>query len=187
MANRKVTDPQVLKALSHPVRLRLYELLKATGPSTATQLAEHVDEAAGLVSYHLHQLAKHGYAEEAPELKQDGRERWWRVVPGGISWSSADFLDDPGSHAVADAAEQVLLARQLDRLREYRSGRAVWGSDWVDGAFATDSLFRLTPDELRQLSRELVEVIERWSRPEPEDGQHREHVFFFAHGFPFTP
>ncbi len=185
---RKVTDPKVLKALSHPLRLRLYELLQARGPATATTLSAHVDEAVGLLSYHLRKLAEHGYVEEAPELGADGRERWWRSVPGGVSWSSADFLGDPGDRAVAAAAERVLLGRQLDRLREYKDAADAWGADWVDAALASDSLFLLTPDEMRRLSDELKEVILRWSdREVPADGQHREHAFMFTHLFPFRP
>jgi len=185
---RPVTDPAVLKALAHPLRLRLYELLTARGPATASQLAEHVDEVAGLVSYHLHQLGRHGFVEEAPELGKDGRERWWRVVPGGFSWSSADFLGDPGTRAVAESAERLLLSRQLDRLQQYSDGKDAWGADWVDAAVGSDALFQLTPDELRQLNAELQAVISRWSRRTiAEDGQERADVFCFLHAFPYVP
>ena len=185
---KPVTDPAVLKALAHPLRLRLYELLTARGPATASQLSEHVDEVAGLVSYHLHQLGRHGFVEEAPELGKDGRERWWRVVPGGFSWSTADFLGDPGSRAVAGSAERLLLSRQLDRLQQYSSGKDAWGPDWVDAAVGSDALFELTPDELRQLSAELQAVISHWSRRTvPKDGQDRADVFCFLHAFPFVP
>ena len=185
---RTVTDPAVLKALAHPLRLRLYELLTARGPATASQLAEHVDEVAGLVSYHLHQLGRHGFVQEAPELGKDGRERWWRVVPGGFNWSSADFLGDPGRRAVAESAERLLLSRQLDRLQQYSAGKDAWGPDWVDAALASDALFQLTPDELRQLSVELQALFSRWSRRTvPEDGQDRADVFCFLHAFPYVP
>ena len=166
----------MLKALAHPLRLRLYELLTARGPATASQLAEHVDEVAGLVSYHLHQLGRHGFVEEAPELGKDGRERWWRVVPGGFSWSSADFLGDPGSRAVAESAERLLLSRQLDRLQQYSAGKDAWGPDWVDAAVGTDALFELTPDELRQLvcraaGRDLALVAPDRRRGRPGPGR----------------
>jgi DNA-binding transcriptional ArsR family regulator len=194
---RKITDPAVLKALAHPLRLRLYELLSARGPATATQLGEHVDEAAGLLSYHLRQLAEHGYVEEAPELATDGRERWWRVVPGGISWSTADFLGEPGGRAVAGTAERMLLGRQLDRLQQYTERQEAWGPDWVDAAIGTDALLRLTPDELRAFGADLQAVISRWaSRDLPADaadaaaaadGTERADVFAFVHAFPFHP
>jgi DNA-binding transcriptional ArsR family regulator len=188
---RKITDTAVLKALAHPLRLRLYELLSARGPATATQLGRHVDEAAGLLSYHLRQLAVHGYVEEAPELASDGRERWWRVVPGGISWSTADFLGEPGGRAVAGTAERMLLGRQLDRLQQYTERQDAWGPDWVDAAIGTDALLRLTPDELRAFGAEIQAVVSRWAnRDVPTDdagGAERADVFAFVHAFPFHP
>jgi DNA-binding transcriptional ArsR family regulator len=185
---RTVTDPRVLKALSHPLRLRLYELLSALGPSTATRLAEHVDQAVGLLSYHVRVLADHGYVEEAPELATDGRERWWRVVPGGISWSTADFLDDPARRAVAATAERQLLGRQLDRLQTFTDEQDSWGRDWVDAAIGTDAIFRMTPEELREFGTEIQAVVARWAgREVPDDEQPRETVFHFMHTFPFRP
>src|SRR5688572_439341 len=104
---------QTLKAIAHPVRLQLYEALATLGPATATQLAPIVPGAPGSLSYHLRQLARYGYIEEAPELGQDGRERWWRAIPGGVRWSAADFPDSPAAHEAMAAAQSVLTARHM--------------------------------------------------------------------------
>jgi DNA-binding transcriptional ArsR family regulator len=183
-----ITDVAALRTLTHPIRIRLYELLSALGPSTATMLAGHVDQAVSLLSYHLRQLEEHGLVEQAPELAIDGRERWWRVVPGGIHWSPADFLDDPAGKAVVASAERQLLARQLDRLQQYSASQGSWGRDWVDAATSTDALFQMTPDELRAFNAEVQEVAARWAaRDLPDDGAARAHVFYFLHSFPITP
>lgn len=186
---RSITDPGVLKALAHPLRLRLYELLHAEGPATASALAEHVDEAVGLLSYHLHQLARHGYVEEAPELARDGRERWWRAVEGGIRWSTTDFQDDPASRRIVSAAQRHMDARRFDRLREWQTTSDAWGREWVDAADSSDSLLRLTPAELQEFTAELHEVLRRWTRKpaSTESGERREHVFHFSYTFPFVP
>src|SRR5262245_36279272 len=41
---RQHTDPQTLRALAHPIRLKLLEQLMLHGPATATELAERIDE-----------------------------------------------------------------------------------------------------------------------------------------------
>ena len=47
---------------------------------------------------------------------------------------------------------------------------------------------RLTPDELRELSDEVVGLLRRWAdRPVPDDGAHREPVYVFSRGFPSQP
>ncbi|MEU0597639.1 helix-turn-helix domain-containing protein, partial [Streptomyces sp. NPDC006393] len=72
--NRYVTDLGTLKALAHPLRMKLYRLLFVTGTATASHLAEQVDEAVSLVSYHLRKLAEHGLIEEAEPRSADARE-----------------------------------------------------------------------------------------------------------------
>ena len=48
-----------------------------------------------MASYHLRQLASHGFIEEAPELAEDGKQRWWRASHERTSWSTVEFLDTP--------------------------------------------------------------------------------------------
>ena len=54
-------SPAALKALSHPVRLRMLGLLRIEGPATATSLAARLGLNTGATSYHLRHLAQHGF------------------------------------------------------------------------------------------------------------------------------
>ena len=74
-----ITDVGTLKALAHPLRMRLYRALCVADKATASHLADQVDEAVSLVSYHLRKLAEHGLIEEADPQSADGRERWWQA------------------------------------------------------------------------------------------------------------
>ncbi len=62
---RRMRDANMLRALAHPARIRLLEELALAGPMTATELAARVGESAANCSWHLRQLAKYGYVEEA--------------------------------------------------------------------------------------------------------------------------
>ncbi|SDM49424.1 winged helix-turn-helix domain-containing protein [Allokutzneria albata] len=184
---RKITDPDVLKGLAQPLRRQLYRLLCQLGPATAGALAKRTESDPGLVSYHLRELGRTGYIEEAPELARDRRERWWRAVPGSTSWSHLDFTD-PESRAIADTVKAQMVADQLERLRTYERERDSWPVEWVEAATSTEGGLRLTPDELRAMSEELQEVLIRWShvgKGGVDDG--REHVFMFLHAFPERP
>ena len=77
-----------LRALSHPVRLRMLGLLRTEGPATATSLAQRLDLNTGATSYHLRQLAQHGFIEEDPE-RGTGRDRWWRAAHDARAPTSA--------------------------------------------------------------------------------------------------
>ena len=189
---RRLTDPDVLKALTHPLRRRIYRLLREQGPAMVTSLAERADADPGQISYHLRELAKRGFIEEAPELARDRREHWWRAATESYAWSTTDF-EDPAGRAVAETAARLQIEEQFERLRAYHTVRPAWSRAWVDAATAGTSGMRLTAEELSALSNELSELLGRWAavgrvdpklRPEerPDDG--REHVFLFYHAFP---
>ena len=191
---RRITDPGTLKALSHPLRRQIYRLLTQHGPATVTLLTERTGADPGQLSFHLRELAKRGFITEAPELARDRRERWWQAEPGSWSWSSTDF-QDPAAKAIADTAKQLMVAEEIDRIRAYEASKQSLPDDWINAAVSSEYNLRLRPDELRELTAEMHDVVMRWSaagridppvRPadRPDDG--REAVFLFLHAFPET-
>ncbi|RLP93029.1 MULTISPECIES: helix-turn-helix transcriptional regulator [unclassified Micromonospora] len=185
---RQVTDSRVLAAMAHPLRRRLMDVLKVYGPSTVGMLAERTDQAPANVSHHLKVLAAGELVTEAPELARDRRERWWRLVTRGVRWSNTDFDADPAARAVADAATSLNLDRHVALARAWHAADEEAQAAWEDGPFSTDRWMHLTPDELAELSREMVDLLARWAdREVPDDGRDRQPVFVFAHGVPARP
>ncbi len=158
---RRLADPVAMRALAHPLRLKLLGLLRLHGPATATMLGERLDEVPASASYHLRSLAKHGFVEEVPELATDGRQRWWRAVHRVTSWSSADYGDDPDRFAAAQSLERVILDLYDEQLRTWFEQRPTWSRDWVEASSLSDTVLRLTPDGLRALVEDLDAVVER--------------------------
>lgn len=184
---RKISDPDVLKGLAHPMRQRLYRLLLQLGPAPVSVLAEKVDTEPGLVSYHLRELGRRGFIGQAPELARDRRETWWRVVDESNSWSSTDFVT-PEAKAVYAAVNGQMVADQFERLTAYERTREAWSADWADAAVNTNSYLRLTPAELAELMAEMHALIRRYDkRGKPGDDDGREQVFLFLHAFPERP
>jgi len=148
-------------------------------------LNELVDEAIGSVSYHLRQLADHGFIHEAPELAKDGRERWWRASHEWTAWSATDFLDSPERRAAANAFRKEVLNLYVAQLEEYLADEPAWGLEWVDASESSDLLLRLTPPELKALNREVFEVLLKWeARTAAQEHEGREQVQFIFHSFP---
>lgn len=183
---RTLRDARSLAALAHPFRARIMDALKVDGPSTASMLAARTGQAVGNASHHLKVLGEAGLVEEAPELARDRRERWWRLVSSGTRWSRIE-VDDEAAGAAAREAEALGLRRQVERVQAWLAN-AESDPEWDDAAFATQHWLRLTPQELRTLSEELVDLLRRWSeRTLPDDGQDREPVLVFGRGFPCQP
>ena len=70
-----------MRALAHPVRLALLEVLADEGRLTATEAGERIGESPANASFHLRQLAKYGFVEEAEGAPAAG-------APGSSSTSA---------------------------------------------------------------------------------------------------
>jgi DNA-binding transcriptional ArsR family regulator len=188
---RTLTEARAVTALANPARSRLLDSLTAQGPATASVLAERTGLAVGSISHHMRVLATAGLVEEAPELARDGRERWWRRAVRSITWGRLTLPPDAESQRQAVAAEEFMLARQVERARTWLE-RSETRDEWSRAELSTDSWLHLTPDELQELADEINQVVGRWKERGRADGEgqdeaEREHVFLFARAFPSRP
>ncbi|MFB7503921.1 ArsR/SmtB family transcription factor [Streptomyces broussonetiae] len=187
---RRITDVGTLKALAHPLRMKLYRLLFVAEAATASHLAEQVDEAVSLVSYHLRKLAEHGLVEEAEPRSADGRERWWQPSSEGVSIRDEDFQDAPEKVAAHLAASRMFLEQRTEMYLRYLDERAHWGPGWSEAAHDSETLLRLTAEELAELKKDLHDLLTRYdeqgrAREAAGDTEGREHVALHVYGFPF--
>jgi len=152
---RNITDARTMRALAHPVRIALIETLILGGAMTATQVGERIGESPTTCSFHLRQLAKYGFVEEAGGGK--GRARPWRVTSIGMSFGSVH--DDPDIEIAADLLLRLVRERQLSRYQTWLQTSASYPRPWRDAAGDSEYLFYLTPEELRELNDELSELL----------------------------
>jgi DNA-binding transcriptional ArsR family regulator len=158
---RKLTDARTLRALAHPVRIALYEeLAYAGGAMTATELGERIGETATTCSFHLRQLAKYGFVEEAGGGK--GRARPWRLTSFGWYIPAAH---DPETQIAGDAVLRLSRERAFTRYQRWQEAKTGYPRAWQEAADDSDYLTYVTPEELKQLNQELHAVLERfWDR-----------------------
>src|SRR3712207_4168197 len=166
----EIRDVAVLKAVAHPLRRRLMDVLRVDGPSMPSVLARPTGQAVANVSHHLRVLAEAGLIEEAPELARNRKEHWWRMVDARLSWNPDDFTADPAGMAAADAAESLGLQRQIDLISTWLGSPASREGPWSASAFSSDVWLRLTPAELADLGAEIRQVVDRYhGRPDTPD------------------
>lgn len=157
ITRRRVTDAGALKALAHPVRLGLLELLVTEGPLTATEAGRLLDQTPANCSWHLRKLAEHGFVREAPS--RGGRTRPWRAVSEGLTWEDGD--EDPELTAAGEALSDMLLERELQRFRAARASAVSEPREWREATGLNRSRLWLTPEEARALSEEMVALFLR--------------------------
>jgi DNA-binding transcriptional ArsR family regulator len=157
LSHRRVSDAAALKALAHPLRISLLELLVLEGPQTASQAGAALDQTPANCSWHLRKLAEHGFVEEVPGVS--GRSRPWRAVTEGLSWGDAEESEDPETSAAGHALTDVFLDREVQRLRTVRRAASSEPPEWRDATSLNQSQTWLTADEARELSAAMVELF----------------------------
>lgn len=168
-------DTRTLRALAHPLRVRLLGLLREDGPATASGLAKRVGESSGTTSWHLRQLAEHGLVEEDAE-RGNRRERWWRSVHEGQRIRSADFVSDPELTGPLNVYLQAVVEQRYAAESQFVAEIAQWMDEWSDKATMDDTPLSLTPEETAELSQAVRSLVERYRRePRPGDTPVRTH------------
>ena len=152
---RKLTDSRTLRALTHPVRIALIEALLLGGAMTATEVGERIGESPTTCSFHLRQLAKYGFVEEAGGGK--GRSRPWRLTSVGMQFATAH--DDPETEMAAGALVRMLRERQFGRYLTWLETNKNFPREWRDAAGSSENLIYLTAGELEELSQEVLALL----------------------------
>jgi len=168
VASRRVENPRSMRALAHPARLAIVDVLRTGDELTATQCAELTGLSPSATAYHLKFLERYGFVEPAP-LRVDRRERPWRA-PQRRTQVALD-----GSTAAGASAAAAVVAFYIEATRDvavrFAQAGAAESEDWGNGVVANADLW-LTPEEFRRVARELDAVLEpyrqRASRNRPE-------------------
>ena len=182
---RVITDAKAMRAMAHPTRLALLDLLRTEGEITATQAAELLDDSPGNMSWHLQTLAKYGFIEEAEGAK--GRSRPWKIASLTNRFRASQ--DDPTSLAAGQTLQMTVFERSYELMHEWWSHQQSFGPEWRDAAFMTDSISYVTHEEMAELGEEIAALVTQFNdrvdksvRPEGAMPVH-----FNAHAHPLVP
>lgn len=159
MPEDRVLRPDLLqlRALTHPVRLRILGMLRADGPATASGLAERLGLNSGATSYHLRQLAQVGLIEDDP-TRGTARDRWWQAAYDRTITSTVG-VDDPDQRAVMQGYHDTVVARMTEQVQESVAERPRLPREWQDEVEESDWEIALTPAQLATVRDRLHEVL----------------------------
>lgn len=148
-------DPRAMRALAHPIRLRIRDLLDDEGPLTATEVSDRIGESPANCSFHLRTLAKYGFIEEAEGGK--GRNRPWQIRHGWMRVEPENLAGDARRAALAmGQALRGALARRIEAwARRQRDLPEPWQHVGFEMQIDTD----LSPEELKQIGEQISEVL----------------------------
>jgi predicted transcriptional regulator len=116
VADLVLSDARAMRALTDPLRLTLFDLVRREGPIISNALAHRIDQDQETVDDHLRELASVGFVEEAAG---DEREVRWTTEAKGIYFE------------IPDEAEGQRAARELSKMMMTKY--AELPASWADG------------------------------------------------------
>ncbi|MGH3472525.1 MAG: winged helix-turn-helix domain-containing protein [Nocardioidaceae bacterium] len=152
LTRRRITSATDMKALAHPLRMDLLELLIVEGALTASAAARRLDQTPSNVSWHLRKLARHGFVRQADG--GPGRERPWKAIAESLSWG-----EDAEDATAGEALNSVALERELQRLRAALAAQPTEPAAWRDAYSINQSRVWLTAAEAQDLARQLEAIF----------------------------
>lgn len=148
-----IDDPRYVKALSHPLRVRILAILEE-GEASPVRLAELLDATLGTVAYHVRTLHGLGLLELVRETRRRGAiEHTYRAR------GRPTISDEAWAHAPT-IAKQALIGASLQQLSEYaRASAAAGGFDGAD-SHLTRTVLRLDARGWEELARACGRLLE---------------------------
>ena len=175
-----LTSAKQMRALAHPLRMRVLGELRINGPRTVGGLCEVFDEAPGNLSYHLSKLAEFGFIEEVPELSADRRERWWRAAHEFTNIETK--ADAPADEKLAmTVVRHQIIDGYSDTLHRAVDAEAALPPEWAKPSGSSDIAAYLTAEEFAEASKDLEAVLDKWHNRSNRDREGVEIVQLMAH------
>lgn len=178
----EISDPRAIRALAHPVRLDLLDLLVAIGPATAARCGRILGLPQANCSFHLRQLAKYGFVEEAGP-GGDRRERQWRMPDPRLRFRSAS-----GSDREQAQLQQLVLQRSMQAILDFSAQAGTETEQWRDAATVVTGVATMTADEAAELKARWKEMLAPYLARSVGGGLNplpgQRHVRYFMAGTP---
>jgi DNA-binding transcriptional ArsR family regulator len=177
-------DAAALKAMAHPLRVQILRALELHDEVSVTGLAQQLGETTGAISYHLRQLARHGFVEEgaddepgAGEERRPGRRRrMWRLAVDEIHMSGHAFMADEDTREAAGFLLREFESSRSRRLAHWFATAPTWPEEWQKASSDMDGTLTLDPAQTRALADELKAVLDRYRELAPGAGARRVDV-----------
>lgn len=154
----RVLDARALRALAHPLRVEIFDILSQFGPQTASSLAERLGESSGATSYHLRALASNDLIREV-EGKGTGRERWWERPRGSVTIGSPEVIKTPAGRAATQIVVSEFYRRYNDQLMNYLNSSMRSDAEEPSALLSTATA-SLTQEQFDELAEGIQSLID---------------------------
>ncbi|GAA1388053.1 helix-turn-helix domain-containing protein [Pseudonocardia kongjuensis] len=154
-----LTDPARLRALSHPLRVELLEVIGLERSATATRCAELTGQSVASCAYHLGILAKYGFVEPADGGR--GREKPWQLVTYGQTWGIEDDME-PETAMASETLSEIYIDRAAEKMKRWHRRSSQEAAPWRHAAGFWAGTTWLTAEEMADLTEQFGTLLRRY-------------------------
>jgi DNA-binding transcriptional ArsR family regulator len=151
---KTIDDPRYVKALSHPLRVRILGVLEERTASPV-ELADLLGASLGVVSYHVRRLHQLGLLELKKETRRRGAiEHHYRA-------KERPRVSDEAWGKASPMAKQAMVGAMLEQFNHYASRSAAAGGFDRADAHITRNTMRVDAKGWDQLSKACWKLLEQ--------------------------
>jgi DNA-binding transcriptional ArsR family regulator len=155
MASSGIVEASLVKALGHPLRMRLLTFITERGEASPVEMSRALDVPLATVSHHTRVLRDLRYIElSRTEPRRGAMEHYYRAL-------AAPFLDDEHWDMLPIPARRRVSAQLLRQVFEDAASAGQVGGFDAAGAHIARLMLDLDPRGWRELSRAVLMLLHR--------------------------
>jgi DNA-binding transcriptional ArsR family regulator len=157
-----INDPRLIKALAHPLRVRILSILETRDIASPNELSEQLGVSLGVMSYHVRRLHALGFLELVKRTPRRGAiEHHYRA-------KARPRVTDHGWAETPSIVKRAMVGATLEGITGYINTAAAQGGFDRGDAHLSRTVLALDDAGWAQLTREMAKWMERVEQIEAE-------------------
>ena len=165
-----INDPRLIKALAHPLRVRILSILETRDMASPNEMAEELGVSLGVMSYHVRRLHALGFLELVRRTPRRGAiEHHYRAT-------ARPRVTDEGWAETPSIVKRAMVGASLAQITGYINTAANQGGFDRGDAHLSRTVLMLDEQGWRELAGEMAEWMARIEQMEAESLERIKHA-----------
>jgi DNA-binding transcriptional ArsR family regulator len=160
-----INDPRLIKALAHPLRVRILSILETRDMASPNEMAEELGVSLGVMSYHVRRLHALGFLELVKRTPRRGAiEHHYRA-------KARPQVTDEGWAETPSIVKRAMVGASLQQISSYVNAAAGQGGFDRADAYLTRNVVTLDEQGRAELAKAMSSWIARIDEIEAESAE----------------
>lgn len=150
-----INDPRLIKALAHPLRVRILSILETRDIASPNEMADELGVSLGVMSYHVRRLHALGFLELVKRTPRRGAiEHHYRA-------KARPHVTDEGWAETPSIVKRAMVGASLQQITGFINAAASQGGFDRGDAHLSRTVVALDEEGWKELAGELARLMER--------------------------